>query len=74
LAKASRRKRLPDVIADSLPFPTEEEERALWLSLHLPGSEALTSPALLSQRERREKKAPSTIFFCFPSLPLGERG
>jgi hypothetical protein len=46
--------------------------------------EALTSPALLSQRERREKdrKLEMKIFekpfpvalFLFPSLPLGERG
>jgi hypothetical protein len=41
--------------------------------------EALTSPALLSQRERREKDEETTakgFFFLdlFPSLPLGERG
>ena len=33
---------------------------------------ALTSPALLSQRERREKDIASS--FLFPSLPQGERG
>jgi hypothetical protein len=41
-------------------------------------SEALTSPPLLSQRERREKeeaeKIPRCFSFLFPSLPLGERG
>jgi hypothetical protein len=36
---------------------------------------ALTSPALLSQRERREKEAENKgSFLLFPSLPLGERG
>jgi len=36
-------------------------------------SEALTSPALLSQRERREKnRMPEGV--VFPSLPPGERG
>jgi len=35
-------------------------------------SEALTSPALLSQRERREKKFKTLSLF--PSLPPGERG
>ena len=34
-------------------------------------SEALTTPALLSQRERRENSKKAWIF---PSLPLGERG
>jgi allantoinase len=37
-------------------------------------SEALTSPALLSRRERREKDVAKRSFFLFPSLPLGERG
>jgi hypothetical protein len=37
-----------------------------------PQSVALTSPALLSPRERREKNA--ILFLQFPSLPLGERG
>jgi len=39
-------------------------------------SEALTTPALLSQRERREedRKRVFLRFFLFPSLPLGERG
>jgi hypothetical protein len=36
--------------------------------------EALTTPALLSQRERRENSRKTSIFFLFPSLPLGERG
>jgi hypothetical protein len=34
---------------------------------------ALTTPALLSQRERREKDGYG-LFVYFPSLPLGERG
>jgi len=37
-------------------------------------SEALTTPALLSQREMREKEKQSKKFFLFPSLPPGERG
>jgi len=38
--------------------------------------EALTSPTLLSQGERREKEKTRVLlcFFLFPSLPLGERG
>src|SRR6185295_14794705 len=38
---------------------------------------ALTSPALLSQRERREKDKERNRIFCFfrlPPLPLGEEG
>jgi hypothetical protein len=40
------------------------------------GSEALTSPALLSQRERREnsKTAPPRFFCRFSPLSLWERG
>jgi len=47
-------------------------------------SETLTTPALLSQRERREKNEtvgcavrtanPLVVRYRFPSLPLGERG
>ena len=38
-------------------------------------SEALTSPALLSQRERREKdETQPAVTGFFPSLPPGERG
>src|SRR6185295_7472822 len=36
-------------------------------------SEALTSPALLSQGERREKENQECFFFV-PLSPLGERG
>jgi hypothetical protein len=36
-------------------------------------SEALTSPALLSQRERREKNRNTDLFSCSP-LSLWERG
>jgi hypothetical protein len=35
-------------------------------------SEALTTPALLTQRERRENDPSRNL--CFPSLPPGERG
>jgi len=35
-------------------------------------AEALTTPTLLSQGERREKNKDG--IFWFPSLPLGERG
>jgi hypothetical protein len=39
-------------------------------------SEALTSPALLSQRERREKNRDNGISFLgfFPLSPLGREG
>ncbi len=41
-------------------------------------SEALTTPALLSQRERREQdeeeRAKGFFLALFPSLPLWERG
>jgi hypothetical protein len=40
----------------------------------LDAREALTSPALLSQRERREKDRSGKVSSLFPSLPLGERG
>jgi hypothetical protein len=38
--------------------------------------EDLTTPALLSHRERREKDRKRVFFVlsCSPSLPLGERG
>jgi hypothetical protein len=37
-------------------------------------TEALTSPALLSQRERREKEAENKEFLLVPLSPSGREG